>query len=73
MRAASRPVGQIHAHADPPQSVTVLVGGSHDNLEAFRETLTGSVIRDSRPATGRTWTVTQVIEAHGVVTRVAAR
>lgn len=42
------------AHADPPQSVTVLVGGSHDNLEAFRDTITGTVVRESRPATGRT-------------------
>jgi putative ABC transport system permease protein len=38
------------ASADPPQSVTVLVAGSHDNLEAFRATLNGAVVRESRPA-----------------------
>lgn len=42
------------AAADPPQTVTVLVGGSHDNLEAFRQTLSGSVVRESRPDIGRT-------------------
>jgi putative ABC transport system permease protein len=42
------------AGADPPQTVTVLVGGSHDNLEAFRQTLSGPVVRASRPGGGRT-------------------
>ena len=42
------------AAADPPQTVTVLVGGSHDNLEAFRQTLSGAVVRESRPDAGRT-------------------
>ena len=42
------------ATADPPQSVTVLVGGSHDNLEAFRDTLSGAVVRESRPSSAGT-------------------
>jgi putative ABC transport system permease protein len=42
------------AHADPPQSVTVLVAGDRSNLDAFRATVDGPVVRESRPAIGRT-------------------
>jgi putative ABC transport system permease protein len=42
------------AYADPPQSVTVLVGGSKENLEAFRSTIPGAVVRDSRQDNPRT-------------------
>jgi putative ABC transport system permease protein len=49
------------AAADPPQSVTVLVGGSHDNLEAFRDTLSGAVVRESRPASAGTVTAILVM------------
>ncbi len=38
------------SHAEPPQEVTILVGGSIDRLEAFRERMTieGNVLRESR-------------------------
>lgn len=42
------------AHADPPQSVTVLVSGSRARLDAFRETIEGPLARESRPASDRT-------------------
>ncbi|GIH03090.1 hypothetical protein Rhe02_11570 [Rhizocola hellebori] len=42
------------AAADPAQSVTVLVGGSVQNLQDFRQTLAGPVARESRPDLSRT-------------------
>ncbi|MCW3839148.1 FtsX-like permease family protein [Micromonospora yasonensis] len=42
------------AHADPPQTVTVLVTGTKDSLEAFRNTIDGPLVRESRPGTTRT-------------------
>ncbi|MEV0156022.1 FtsX-like permease family protein [Micromonospora sp. NPDC050686] len=42
------------AHADPPQTVTVLVTGNQASLEAFRDTLDGPLVRESRPGTTRT-------------------
>ncbi|BCB74962.1 hypothetical protein GCM10022251_75310 [Phytohabitans flavus] len=39
--------------ADPPQSVTVFVPGSRADLEAFRATLDGVVVRESRPSESR--------------------
>ena len=49
------------AAAGPPQQVTVLVGGTHENLEAFRGTLSGLVIRQSRPTDERTVTAVLVL------------
>lgn len=43
-----------YAHADPPQSVTVLVGGTAEGLESFRDTISGSVVRESRQDLSRT-------------------
>ncbi len=54
------------AHADPPQSVTVLIGGSHDNLEAFRKTLSGAVVRESRQDGGRTTIAVMVMALSAV-------
>jgi putative ABC transport system permease protein len=42
------------AHADPPQSVTALVAGDRASLEAFRATIDGPLVRESRPGTSRT-------------------
>ncbi|MFR9778291.1 FtsX-like permease family protein [Micromonospora sp. MS34] len=42
------------AHADPPQTVTVLVAGDRAALEAFRSTIDGPLVRESRPGTTRT-------------------
>ncbi|PWR05667.1 hypothetical protein DKT68_25680 [Micromonospora acroterricola] len=42
------------AHADRPQSVTVLVAGDRDSLEAFRRTVDGPLVRESRPLAERT-------------------
>ncbi|OKI89133.1 ABC transporter permease [Micromonospora sp. CB01531] len=42
------------AHADPPQTVTVLVAGDQASLEAFRNTIDGPLVRESRPAMTRT-------------------
>ncbi|MFE9693654.1 FtsX-like permease family protein [Micromonospora sp. NPDC005806] len=42
------------AHADPPQTVTVLVAGDRASLEAFRDTIDGPLMRESRPGTTRT-------------------
>ncbi|MFU8870402.1 FtsX-like permease family protein [Micromonospora sp. SL4-19] len=42
------------AHADPGQTVTVLVAGNKDSLEAFRNTIDGPLARESRPDTTRT-------------------
>ncbi|MEU8300076.1 FtsX-like permease family protein [Micromonospora sp. NPDC048909] len=42
------------AHADAPQSVTVLIAGDRSRLDAFRQTIDGPVVRESRPAAGRT-------------------
>ncbi|MGR6317542.1 FtsX-like permease family protein [Micromonospora soli] len=42
------------AHADPPQTVTVLVAGDRDSLERFRATIDGPLVRESRPGTTRT-------------------
>ncbi|MEU5722806.1 FtsX-like permease family protein [Micromonospora sp. NPDC047738] len=41
------------AHADPPQTVTVLVAGDQASLEAFRNTIDGPLVRESRPAMTR--------------------
>ena len=49
------------AAAGPPQQVTVLVDGTHENLEAFRGTLSGLVIRQSRPTDERTVTAVLVL------------
>ena len=40
--------------ADAPQLVTVLVFGDRDNLEAFRATIDGPLVRESRTDTSRT-------------------
>ncbi|MEU5942227.1 FtsX-like permease family protein [Micromonospora sp. NPDC047548] len=42
------------AHADPPESVTVLVAGDGADLEAFRSSIDGPLARESRPAPTRT-------------------
>ncbi|MEW2331004.1 FtsX-like permease family protein [Micromonospora chersina] len=42
------------AHADPPKTVTVLVTGDRADLEAFRATIDGPLVRESRPGTSRT-------------------
>lgn len=42
------------AHADPPQSVTVLVAGDQATLEAFRASVDDPLVRESRPAATRT-------------------
>jgi putative ABC transport system permease protein len=42
------------AHADRPQSVTVLVAGDRAKLDAFRATIDGPLVRESRPAASRT-------------------
>ncbi len=42
------------AHADPAQSATVLVAGDRANLDAFRATIDGPLVRESRPGTTRT-------------------
>ncbi|MFC4019971.1 FtsX-like permease family protein [Micromonospora sp. GCM10011542] len=42
------------AHADRPQSVTVLVAGDRSTLEAFRQTIDGPLARESRPVAERT-------------------
>ncbi|MGW3603805.1 FtsX-like permease family protein [Micromonospora sp. NPDC005161] len=42
------------AHAERPQSVTVLVAGDRDTMEAFRRTVDGPLVRESRPAAERT-------------------
>ncbi|WP_446215323.1 FtsX-like permease family protein [Micromonospora sp. IBHARD004] len=44
------------APADPPQSVTVLVAGDQATLEAFRDSVDGPLVRQSRPASTRTAT-----------------
>ena len=36
------------ATAAAPQTVTVLIGGSQGDLEAFRDTLSGAVVRENR-------------------------
>jgi putative ABC transport system permease protein len=41
------------AHGDPPQSVTVLVAGDRATLDAFRATIDGPLVRESRSGTGR--------------------
>jgi putative ABC transport system permease protein len=42
------------AHADPPQSVTVLVDGDRAQIEAFRKTIPEPLTRESRPSSPRT-------------------
>jgi putative ABC transport system permease protein len=42
------------AHADPPQTVTVLVAGDRAALDAFRATIDGPLVRESRSGSGRT-------------------
>ena len=41
------------AGADPPQSVTLLVGADRSNVDAFRATIGGDGVRESRPEPGR--------------------
>ncbi|WP_433124300.1 FtsX-like permease family protein [Micromonospora sp. CA-240977] len=41
-------------HADRPESVTVLVGGNRGTMEAFRQTIDGPLVRESRPVDERT-------------------
>ncbi|MGQ5261499.1 FtsX-like permease family protein [Micromonospora sp. ZYX-F-536] len=42
------------AHAGRPQSVTVLVAGDRDKMEAFRQTVDGPLVREARPTAERT-------------------
>ncbi|MBM0240359.1 ABC transporter permease, partial [Micromonospora sp. ATA32] len=48
------------AHADPPQSVTILVPGDRADLEAFRQSVDGPLVRESR-STSRTGTAVAVL------------
>jgi putative ABC transport system permease protein len=41
------------AHADPPQSVIVLVAGDRAKLDAFRAGIDGPMVRESRPSDSR--------------------
>jgi putative ABC transport system permease protein len=52
------------AHADPAESVTILVRSSRDQVESFRDTIAGQVVRESR---GRSEQVVVAVGMFGFV------